>query len=163
MAGHILTHGERLEQCAELEIHAEAQPEFVEFLVRHLGCFPSEDLDRAAGRLERANDMAKQCALAAARASHNDHRVAFVNAETNAVEHGPVSKLAHEVADFDDGIFLHVSQAAVFPGNRLSCLLRAIERVGHGKDTIRFVHDVLPRQRIGDDRATRLIFRPPRA
>ena len=73
----VFSHGQRLKQRTKLEIHAESQAEFVEFSVRHVGGLLSEDFDRAARRLERADDVTKQGALAATGAAHDDHGIAL--------------------------------------------------------------------------------------
>ena len=39
----------------------------------------------------------------------------FIDRKANSVENGSVPKLAHEVADFDDGIIFHLSPAPAFP------------------------------------------------
>ena len=102
---HILSDGQGLKQGAELEIHSEAEPELVEFLLRHSSRFLSEDLDRTACRSERADDVAQYRAFAATGASHDDHGVALFNGEADAVENGSVSEFAHEIANFNHGIF----------------------------------------------------------
>ena len=47
--------------------------------------------------------------LAATGASHDDHGIAFIDRKTNAVEDGAVSELAHQIANLNDRIFVHLS------------------------------------------------------
>ena len=99
--GHILGDRHGIEQGRALEEHAELAADRQEFPFVHRHNVLVLDQDFAALGLEQADQVLEQHALAAAAAADNDHRLALVDAKTDAIQDGVAAETLPQVADFN--------------------------------------------------------------
>jgi len=122
--GDVLGDGHGVEEGAGLEEDAEAFADLVHLALADAGDVLAEEFDGAFLGLDGADHAAEEGALAAAGAAHDDHGLAGVDVEGDAVEDGAAVEALDEISDRDDGLTLLVAPAGGRRGERYDVWLR---------------------------------------
>ena len=97
----VVSHRERGEQCAVLELHADVAEQLLFGPAMHAAGVLAEDLDLAGAQRIEAEDGAQQYRLAGARAANQPDHLAAEDVEVEVVVHDMVAELGADAAQLE--------------------------------------------------------------
>ena len=131
--GYVLTHGQRIEECAVLKDHGDFFANQLHLRLGVIGDVFVGDNHPPGIRLQESHDAVQGNRLAHAAAAQNAHRLARQHVETHIVEHYMRAKRLKHIAEFDVGLR---AVSAKLPLRRRRCAVIMLDfsgaRVGHG-------------------------------